>query len=270
MTVTSVTSSGSSPGSSSSNGASSPVAWIAGVGASAGLGAALARRFASEGFVVALTGRTQSQLEAVAREISDVGGRAHAFAGDVASEAEIHGIAQKVRALGPLTVAIFNASSGARAPTLELSVDQFTQAWRTSALGGFVFGREALGALLANPFEATGARARGTLLFTGATAALRGKPPFAAFAAAKAALRSLSQSLAREFGPQGVHVAHVVIDGGIDGERLRGNAPQRVAQAGEDGLLQLDAIAESYWQLHVQHRSAWTQELDLRPFKEPF
>jgi short-subunit dehydrogenase len=200
------------------------VAWIAGVGASAGLGAALARRFAAEGFVVALTGRTQAQLDTVAREIAAAGGRAHAFAGDVASEAEIHGIAQKVRALGPLTVAIFNASTGARAPTLELSVEQFTQAWRTSALGGFIFGHEALGGLLANPFEANGARGRGSLLFTGATAALRGKPPFAAFAAAKAALRSLSQSLAREFGPQGVHVAHVVIDGGIDGERLRAAA----------------------------------------------
>ncbi|MGJ7567309.1 SDR family NAD(P)-dependent oxidoreductase [Variovorax sp. GB1R11] len=265
MAVTSVT-----PSASSSSSAPSPVAWIAGVGASAGLGAALARRFAAEGFVVALTGRTQAQLDTVVREIAAAGGRALAFAGDVASEAEIHGIAQKVRALGPLTVAIFNAASAVRAPTLELSVDQFTQAWRTSALGGFVFGREALDGLLANSFEPACAGPRGTLLFTGATAALRGKPPFAAFAAAKAALRSLSQSLAREFGPQGIHVAHVVIDGGIDGERLRAGAPQRVAQAGDDGLLQLEAIAESYWQLHVQHRSAWTQELDLRPFKEPF
>lgn len=265
MAVTSVT-----PSASSLRTDPSPVAWIAGVGASAGLGAALARRFAAEGFIVALTGRTQSQLDAVAAEIAASGGRAHAFAGDVASEAEIHGIAQKARALGPLTVAIFNAASAVRAPTLELSVEQFTQAWRTSALGGFIFGHEALRGLLANSFEADGSRGRGTLLFTGATAALRGKPPFAAFAAAKAALRSLSQSLAREFGPQGVHVAHVVIDGGIDGERLRTGAPQRVAQAGGDGLLQLEAIAESYWQLHVQHRSAWTQELDLRPFKEPF
>ena len=265
MTVTSVT-----PSPSSSGSGASPVAWVAGVGASAGLGAALARRFAAEGFIVALTGRTQAQLDAVAGEIVAAGGRAHAFAGDVASEAEMHGIAQKARALGPLIVAIFNAASGVRAPTLELSVDQFTQAWRTSALGGFIFGHEALRGLLANSFEAAGAYARGTLLFTGATAALRGKPPFAAFAAAKAALRSLSQSLAREFGPQGIHVAHVVIDGGIDGERLRTNAPQRAKDAGPDGLLGLDAIAEVYWQLHVQPRSAWTQELDLRPYKEPF
>ncbi|MDM0021455.1 SDR family NAD(P)-dependent oxidoreductase [Variovorax saccharolyticus] len=247
-----------------------PVAWIAGVGASAGLGAALARRFASGGYSVALTGRTAQQLQAVAAEIESAGGRAHAFAGDVASEAEIHGIAQRVKALGALSIAVFNAASAVRAPTLELTVEQFTQAWRTSTLGGFIFGREALQLLLANDQDARAPGGRGSLLFTGATAALRGKPPFAAFAAAKAGLRSLSQSLAREFGPQGIHVAHVVIDGGIDGERLRSNAPQRVAQAGEDGLLNLDAIAESYWQLHMQHRSAWTQEIDLRPFKEAF
>jgi len=251
-------------------GGRAPVAWVAGVGASAGLGAALARRFASGGFTVALTGRTVQQLQVVAGEIEAAGGRAHAFAGDVGSEAEIHGIAQRVQALGPLSVAAFNAASAVRAPTLELTVDQFTQAWRTSTLGGFIFGREALQLLLANGLDPLAPTGRGSLLFTGATAALRGKPPFAAFASAKAGLRSLSQSLAREFGPQGVHVAHVVIDGGIDGERLRSNAPQRVAQAGDDGLLNLDAIAESYWQLHLQHRSAWTQEIDLRPFKEPF
>jgi len=247
-----------------------PVAWIAGVGASAGLGAALARRFAAGGYTVVLTGRTAQQLQTVAREIEAAGGRAHAFAGDVASEAEIQGIAQRVQALGALSVAVFNAASAVRAPTLELTVDQFAQAWRTSTLGGFIFAREALRLLLANGIDGQAPSGRGSLLFTGATAALRGKPPFAGFAAAKAGLRSLGQTLAREFGPQGVHVAHVVIDGGIDGERLRGSAPQRVAQAGDDGLLQLDAIAESYWQLHLQHRSAWTQELDLRPFKESF
>jgi NAD(P)-dependent dehydrogenase (short-subunit alcohol dehydrogenase family) len=260
----------SEPVSSIVDGGRAPVAWIAGVGASAGLGAALARRFAAGGFTVALTGRTAQQLQTVAAEIAAAGGRAHAFAGDVASEAEIHGIAQRVQALGALSVAIFNAGNAVRAPTLDLTVDHFTQAWRTSTLGGFIFAREALQAILANGVDPRAPNGRGALLFTGATGALRGKPPFAAFAAAKAGLRSLGQSLAREFGPQGIHVAHVVIDGGIDGERLRGSAPQRVQQAGDDGLLQLEAIAESYWQLHLQHRSAWTQELDLRPFKEPF
>jgi NAD(P)-dependent dehydrogenase (short-subunit alcohol dehydrogenase family) len=125
-----------------------------------------------------------------------------------------------------------------------------------------LFGREVLRVLAP--------AGRGSLLFTGATASLRGKPPFAAFAAAKAGLRSVAQTFAREFGPRGVHVAHVVIDGGIDGERARSRSPQRVTDAGADGLLHLDAIADVYWHLHTQHRSAWTQELDLRPFKEQF
>jgi NAD(P)-dependent dehydrogenase (short-subunit alcohol dehydrogenase family) len=136
-------------------------------------------------------------------------------------------------------------------------------------LGGFLFARAALPLLLDAP-DTPDATSAGSLLFTGATASLRGRPPFAAFASAKAGLRSLAQSLAREFGPRGVHVAHVVIDGGIDGERLRSAAPQRAESAGTDGLLQPDAIAESYWQLHNQARSAWTQELDLRPWREPF
>jgi NAD(P)-dependent dehydrogenase (short-subunit alcohol dehydrogenase family) len=114
------------------------------------------------------------------------------------------------------------------------------------------------------------AGAGGSLLFTGATASLRGRGPFVAFAAAKAGLRSLAQSIAREYGPKGIHVAHVVIDGGIDGERLRTAVPEFSERAGADGLLDPDAIAETYWQLHQQHRSAWTHELDLRPYKEAF
>jgi NAD(P)-dependent dehydrogenase (short-subunit alcohol dehydrogenase family) len=121
-----------------------------------------------------------------------------------------------------------------------------------------------------NGADAAAPQGRGSLAFTGATASPRGGAKFAGFASAKAGLRSLAQSLARDFGPQGIHVAHVVIDGGIDGERLRSAAPQRAEAAGTDGLLSPDAIAETYWQLHQQHRSAWTQELDLRPFKEHF
>jgi len=246
------------------------VAWIGGVGAEAGLGAAVARRFAQGGLAVVLTGRSPERLAAVAATIREAGGQAHAHAGDLASQAQVQGIAQRVRALGPLRAAVFNAASAVRAPTLQIDIDQFTQAWRIGTLGGFIFAREALSLLLDNGAAPDAPGGRGSLLFTGATASLRGRPPFAAFAAAKAGLRSLSQTLAREFGPQGVHVAHVVIDGGIDGERLHSHSPERVAQAGEGGLLQLDGIAESYWQLHLQHRSAWTQELDLRPFKEPF
>ena len=235
------------------------VAWIAGVGASAGLGAAVARRFAKEGLIAAVTGRTPARIEAVAREIRDAGGVAHAFAGDVSREADVLAIAEKVGALGPLEIAVFNAASAVRAPSLEITVAALEDALRTTTVGGFVFGREAVRRLLPEQ--------RGTLVFTGATASLRGRPPFAAFAASKAALRSISQTLAREFGPRGIHVAHVVIDGGIDGERLR-SRPTPVPDP--EGLLALQDIADVYWHLHAQPRSAWTQELDLRPYKEPF
>jgi NAD(P)-dependent dehydrogenase (short-subunit alcohol dehydrogenase family) len=111
---------------------------------------------------------------------------------------------------------------------------------------------------------------RGTVIFTGASASLRGRPNYAHFAAAKAGLRMISQSMAREYGPLGVHVAHVIVDGGINGERLRKAWPEAVAQRGEDGLLDIAAIAETFWQIHSQPRSAWTQEVDLRPYKESF
>ncbi|HTB74027.1 MAG TPA: SDR family NAD(P)-dependent oxidoreductase [Polyangiaceae bacterium] len=235
------------------------VAWIAGVGASAGLGAAVARRFAKEGLVAAVTGRTPARIEAVAREIREAGGVAHAFAGDVSREEDVLAIAEKVSALGPLEIAVFNAASAVRTPSLEITVAALEEALRTTTVGGFVFGREAVRRLLPQQ--------RGTLVFTGATASLRGRPPFAAFAASKAALRSISQTLAREFGPRGIHVAHVVIDGGIDGERLRS---RHVSVTDAEGLLALEDIADVYWHLHAQPRSAWTQELDLRPFKEPF
>jgi NAD(P)-dependent dehydrogenase (short-subunit alcohol dehydrogenase family) len=247
-----------------------PVLWIAGVGASAGLGAAIARRFAQGGFAVALTGRTVERVESLANEIRTAGGVAHAIAGDISTESSVADLAARVRDLGPLAAAVFNAGNATRAPTLDLTAEQFEQAWRTSVLGGFLFAQAALRRILNNGLDPAAPLGRGSLIITGATGALRGKPPFAAFAAAKAGLRSLSQSLAREFGPEGIHVAHVVIDGGIDGERLRQSAPQRAQQAGADGLLQPDAIAETYWQLHQQHRSAWTQETDLRPFREPF
>lgn len=238
------------------------IAWVAGVGASAGLGAAVARRFAQAGLKAVITGRNAERLERTAAELRGGGGDVVAIPGDISSEADVTAIAARVAQLGRLEVAVFNAASADRAPSLELSAAQFESAWRISTLGGFLFGREALKVLLG--------AGGGSLLFTGATASLRGRAPFAAFAAAKAGLRSLSQTFAREFGPRGVHVAHVIIDGGIDGERLRTHAPQRVREAGEDGLLGLAAIAEVYWQLHTQPRSAWTQELDLRPYKEPF
>lgn len=238
------------------------VAWIAGVGASAGLGAAVARRFAAGGLIVALTGRNAERVDAIAAAIGSSGGRARALPGDVSSVDDVHRLIVDAAALGPLHVAVFNAGNAVRGTPLELTPEQFETTWRGSTYAGYLFARAALPRLIA--------AGGGSLLFTGATASLRGRGPFVAFAAAKAGLRSVAQSFAREYGPQGVHVAHVVIDGGIDGERLRTNAPQHAAEAGTDCLLHPDAIAETYWQLHQQHRSAWTHELDLRPYKETF
>jgi NAD(P)-dependent dehydrogenase (short-subunit alcohol dehydrogenase family) len=237
------------------------VAWVAGVGASAGLGAALGRRFAKAGLTVTLTGRNVERVRQVADEIVTAGGRALALPGDLSSPDGIGALAAQVASAGPLRLAVFNAGSFVVGTPLTLSPEVFESVWRGNTFSGFLFAQAALPLLLP---------AGGTLLFTGATASLRGRGPFTAIAAAKAGLRSLAQSAAREYGPQGVHVAHIVIDGGIDGERVRAAAPQRARDAGEDGLLDPAAIAETYWQLHLQHRSAWTHELDLRPYKEAF
>jgi NAD(P)-dependent dehydrogenase (short-subunit alcohol dehydrogenase family) len=241
---------------------SSGLAWIAGVGASAGLGAALARRFAAGGLTVVVTGRTPAQLERVVAEIEAAGGKAIAAPGDVTSDAELSAIAARLGALAPVDVAIFNAGNNRAKPTIEMETAFFEEMWRVGCLGGFIFGREAAKLMLP--------RARGTLLFTGASASLRGRPRFTAFASAKAGLRAVSQSMAREFGPQGLHVAHVVIDGAIDGERINTRLPSLAQERGPDGLLKLDAIADAFWYLHGQHRSAWSQEIDLRPFAESF
>ena len=238
------------------------VAWIGGVGPAAGLGAAAARRYAQGGLPVAVTSRRPEVAEALAASIVAAGGRAQALPGDLSSAEEVQRLATQLAALGPLRAAVFNAGNAVRGTVLELTPEQFESTWRGSTYAGFLFARAAVRGLL----DAGG----GSLILTGATASLRGRGPFTAFASAKAGLRSLAQSLAREYGPAGVHVAHVVIDGGIDGERLRSGAPQRVAQAGEDGLLSPEAIAETYWHLHSQPRNAWTHELDLRPYKEVF
>jgi len=241
--------------------AKTPLAWIAGVGASAGLGAALARRFATAGFQAVVTGRTAARLQAVTAEITQAGGTGHALPGDVSSAPDLVRLVRELPQ-APLLVAIFNAGGAVWGRPLEIEPEQFEASWRGSAFAGFLFGRAVVPRLLAN--------GGGTLIFTGATASIRGKGSTVAFASAKAALRSVAQSFAREYAPQGVHVAHVIVDGGIDGERLRTVAPQRVAEAGAGGLLSPDALAQIYLDLHQQHRSAWTHELDVRPYKESF
>lgn len=235
---------------------------VAGVGAHQGLGAAIARRFAREGFPVLIAGRNAEKLAATEAALKAEGFKVASEVGDISRAEDAARFVQAAQALGPLAVAVHNAGSNRPSPFLKLSEAEFEAHWREHALGGFQLAQAALPVLLTN--------GAGSLLFTGASGSLRGKANFAPFASAKAALRNLAQSLAREFGPQGIHVGHVVIDGGIEGERLLSRLPDLKDQRGPDGLLNIDAIAEAYWVLHQQHRSAWTLELDLRPWAEAF
>ncbi len=236
---------------------------VVGVGSEQGLGAALARRFAAEGHRVIVAGRTEPKITQVVHAIIESGGKAEAFRADTTIEADVIALFDFAEASGHIVdLVVFNAGNNVRHDFRTMPAELFEQTWRVATFGGFLVGREAARRLAPS--------GQGTILFTGATASLRGKPPFTAFASAKAGLRSLAQSIAREFGPLGIHVAHVVIDGGIDCEKLNTAVPQLKSQRGVDGLLNIDAIADAYWHLHRQHPSAWTHELDLRPFKEPF
>ncbi|MBO4223776.1 SDR family NAD(P)-dependent oxidoreductase [Bradyrhizobium neotropicale] len=235
---------------------------IAGVGASQGVGAAIARRFAAGGYPVAIAGRNAEKLAATAAELAAAGAKIAHVVGDVSKPADAARFVAAAQKLAPLAMAVQNAGSNRWAPFLKISEEQFESHWREHALGGFHLAQAAIPALLS--------RGGGTLVFTGASGSLRGKAHFAPFAAAKAALRAMAQSIAREFGPQGIHVGHVVIDGGIAGDRLMSLRPQLKEERGPDGLLNIAAIADAYWVLHHQHRSAWTLELDLRPWAESF
>ena len=239
---------------------------VVGVGASAGLGGALCRRFASEGLHVVAAGRTPAKLDALAAEIRARGGALTGVVADTTQAADVARVfdaakQHSARASGAPEIAVYNAGNNRMRPLLEMDDAFFEETWRVACFGGFLVGREAARRMLPGG---------GTLVFTGATASLRARPPFTAFASAKAALRALAQGMAREFGPQELHVAHVVIDGGIDGDQLNSRIPQLKQARGEDGMLAPDAIADAFWALHAQHRSAWTLELDLRPYKETF
>jgi NAD(P)-dependent dehydrogenase (short-subunit alcohol dehydrogenase family) len=213
-------------------------------GAGDGLGAALGRRFAKGGLEVVLCSRTQGEKA------------------DLREEAQVIDLFDRVEKRGPVEVAVFNAGANFRASILETPADMFEKVWRLGCYAGFLFGREA--ARRMTP------RGKGTILFTGATASMRGSAQFAAFAAAKGGLRQVAQSMARELGPKNIHVAHVVIDGVIDNRRSRSRMAERVKDLPADGLLATDAIAELFWQIHAQPRSAWTFEADLRPWAEKF
>jgi NAD(P)-dependent dehydrogenase (short-subunit alcohol dehydrogenase family) len=245
---------------------STPTAVVIGVGAERGLGAALSRRFAAEGYHVLVAGRTPEKIAVIAETIQKKGGSAEAIAVDTTREDDVVRLFDRAMAPGdgrdPADLVVFNAGNNQHIDFRELTAAQFEQFWRVGCFGGFLVGREAARRLV--PLG------RGTILFTGASGSLRGKPGFAHFAAAKAGLRMIAQSMARELGPLGIHVAHVVIDGGIRGDRLLSRRPTLIEERGEDGLLGIEAIADTYWNIHRQQRSAWTHEVDLRPFREPF
>ena len=220
------------------------------LGVGPGLGAAVARRFAAAGFKVALAARTAEKLAPIAGEIEAAGGTAAVYAVDATDEAQVADLFERAEAeLGPVGVAVYNASGRVRKGIAEIGAEEFVEAWKRSCYGGFLLGREAA--------RRMAPRGRGSILFTGATASVKSYAGSAGFAVGKYGLRALAESMARELQPKNVHVAHFVIDGGI---------------GVDDGQARLepDAIAETYYQTHAQHRSAWAWEVALRPWVETF
>jgi NAD(P)-dependent dehydrogenase (short-subunit alcohol dehydrogenase family) len=235
------------------------------VGVGDGVGGAISRAFAAEGYTVCMTRRPRhlDQLEALAATIRDGGGRAQAYGVDARQEDEMVALFDRIEAeVGPLEVVVFNIGANVRFGIVETTAQVFSKVWEMACFAGFLTGREATRVM--RP------RGRGTILFTGASASLRGKDGFAAFASAKAGLRAMAQSLAREVGPQGLHVAHVVIDGAIDGVFTRSMRSDVEGLLARDEILKPEEIAANYVWLHNQPRSAWTHELDLRPHSEPW
>jgi NAD(P)-dependent dehydrogenase (short-subunit alcohol dehydrogenase family) len=231
------------------------------VGAGDATGGAVARRFAREGFVACVTRRSADKLQPLVAAIEAEGGRARAFGSDARDEAQVEQLVAAIeREVGPIEVAVFNVGGNVRFPIREMTSRVYRKVWEMAAFAGFLVGREVARVMVP--------RGRGTILFTGATASMRGGPGFAAFAGAKHALRALAQSMARELAPQGIHVAHLVIDAAIDTPFIRDNFPQRYALKDKQGIVSPESIAEAYWRLHCQPRDAWTFEQDLRPWIE--
>ena len=240
-----------------------PVALI--IGAGDATGGAIARRFAREGYTACVTRRSLDKLQPLLDQIHAEGGRAHGFASDARHEDEVVALVAQIEAdIGPIEVLVFNIGANVPCSILDETARKYFKIWEMACLGGFLNGRE-----VAKRMVTRSGRAQ-TILFTGATASLRGASHFAAFAGAKHALRALAQSMARELGPRGIHVAHVVVDGAIDTAFIRDNFPERFALKAQDGIINPDHLADNYWMLHQQPRDAWTHELDLRPWMEKF
>jgi len=233
------------------------------VGAGTGTGSEIAKRFAQGGYGVALARRNAEALSALVAELEGAGGKAQAFGADASDEGDVGALFENAeRALGPIEVAIFNAAGFTMGSILDATVEAFEDMWRASSLGGFLVGREAARRMVP--------RGRGTILFTGATASVKASANFAAFSSGKHGLRAVAQSMAKELGPKGIHVAHAIVDGVIDVPRVHETMPDFAAAKGEAGLIDPASIATTYFWLHQQPRNAWTFELDLRPYAEPW
>ena len=231
------------------------------IGAGDATGGAIARRFAREGFIACVTRRNVEKLDPLLERIRAEGGEAHGFGSDARKEEQVIELVSRIeRDIAPIEVLVFNIGANVQFGNAETSARVYYKVWEMGCFAGFLNGREVAKAMLP--------RKRGTIIFTGATASMRGSVGFSAFSGAKHALRALAQSMSRELGPQGIHVAHVVIDGAIDTEFIKGMFPERYALKEQGGVLDPDAIAENYWQIHCQPRTAWTHELDLRPWME--
>ena len=233
------------------------------VGVGDGVGGAIARAFAAEGYTVCMTRRPRhlDQLESLAGDIRQSGGSANAYGVDARQEAEMIALVDRIEAeVGPLEVVVFNIGANVQFGLVETTAQVFSKVWEMACFAGFLTAREAARVMVP--------RGRGTILFTGASASLRGKDGFAAFASAKAGLRAVAQSAARELGPKGVHVAHVVVDGAIDGVFIRSLRGEVDGLLAADQILKPAEIAANYVWLHNQPRSAWTHEIDLRPWAE--
>lgn len=230
------------------------------IGAGDATGGAIAKRFAREGYIACVTRRSADKLQALVDEIRAEGGQAFGFGSDARKEEEVNALVEQIeRDIGPIEAFVFNIGANVPCSILDETPRKYFKIWEMACFAGFLTSQAVAKRMVT--------RERGTLLFTGATAGLRGAAGFAAFAGAKHAIRALAQSMARELGPRNIHVAHVVVDGAIDTAFIRDTFPD-YARKDQDGILDPEHIAENYWFLHSQPRDAWTFELDLRPWME--
>ncbi|MFE1814018.1 SDR family oxidoreductase [Metapseudomonas otitidis] len=231
------------------------------IGAGDATGGAIAKRFAREGYIACVTRRSADKLQALVDEIRAEGGQAFGFGSDARKEEEVNALVEQIeRDIGPIEAFVFNIGANVPCSILDETPRKYFKIWEMACFAGFLTSQAVAKRMVT--------RERGTLLFTGATAGLRGAAGFAAFAGAKHAIRALAQSMARELGPRNIHVAHVVVDGAIDTAFIRDTFPDLYARKDQDGILDPEHIADNYWFLHSQPRDAWTFELDLRPWVE--